>query len=377
MRVLYACHTALVSGAERSLLELLGALGPTGVEPVVASPEGPLAERVRALGIPHVAVRASNATLKLHPVRTPQALADMALAARDLRRAVRTTGAQIVHANSARAGLVAAASGRPVVVHLRDALPPGPVGRVVKAVVERQARVIAISQHVGAPFAGAVVRHNPVDLRRFAPDTIDRAAARRALGIPDGAPALGVVAQITPWKGQDTAIAALSHLRDRHPDAVLLLAGEAKFVARETTFDNRAYEQQLHEQAAPLDGAVRFLGEREDVPQLLAALDLLLVPSWSEPFGRSIIEAMAMGTPVLATDAGGPPEILDDGVTGRLLPPRDAQAWADAAHALLTDDAGRAAMGASAREAAQRFDRDAYAAAIAELYAAIGTRERS
>jgi glycosyltransferase involved in cell wall biosynthesis len=366
VRVLYASHTALVSGAERSLLELLGALGPTGVDPVVASPEGPLAERVRALGLPHVAVRASNATLKLHPARTPQALADMALAARDLRRAARDV--DLVHANSARAGLVAAASGRPVVVHLRDALPPGPVGRVVKAVVERQARVVAISRHVAAPFPGAVVRHNPVDLSRLDPDVTTPVAV-------DGGPVLGVLAQITPWKGQDTAIEVLARLRDRHPGAVLLLAGEAKFVARETTFDNRAYERRLREQAAGLD--VRFLGEREDVPELLAALDLLLVPSWSEPFGRAIVEAMAMGTPVLATDQGGPPEIVEDGVTGRLLPPRDAMAWGDAAHALLADDARRAAMGAAARAAAQRFDRDAYAADMAGLYAAIGTRERS
>jgi glycosyltransferase involved in cell wall biosynthesis len=370
VRVLYASHTALVSGAERSLLELLGAL-PTAVEPIVASPEGPLADRVRALGIPHVVVRGSTATLKLHPVRTPQALGGMALAAGDLRRAARS--ADLVHANSARAGLVASATGRPVVVHLRDTVPPGPLGRVVRAVVERQAQVVAISRHVAAAFppgAPVTVVHNPVDLARFTP-TIARAEARRALGIPDGAPALGVVAQITPWKGQDVAIEVLRLLRDRHPDAVLLLAGEAKFVARETTFDNQAYQALLHERAGALGPAVRFLGEIEDVPQLLAALDLLLVPSWSEPFGRSIIEAMAMATPVLATDQGGPPEILEDGVTGRLLAPRDARAWAEAASALLGDEGARDAMGEAARQEAQRFDRDAYARRIAELYAAI------
>jgi len=81
---------------------------------------------------------------------------------------------------------------------------------------------------------------------------------------------------------------------------------------------------------ASLDERVSWLGEREDVPELMRALDVLLMPSWEEPFGRSLIEAMALGVPVAATNVGGPPEIIDDGREGYLLDPRDPAAWAGA-----------------------------------------------
>ena len=82
---------------------------------------------------------------------------------------------------------------------------------------------------------------NPIDLARFDPSRLDRLSAREQLGVGDG-PLLGVVGQITPWKGQEDAIRALPLIRRVHPDAQLLVVGEAKFVAAATRFDNRAYE---------------------------------------------------------------------------------------------------------------------------------------
>ncbi len=123
---------------------------------------------------------------------------------------------------------------------------------------------------------------------------------------------LGVVAQLSPWKGQDTAIEALRILREQGVDAHLLLIGSAKFVARATRFDNEAYVAGLRARVAraDLEDRVSWLGEREDVPELVRALDVLLLPSREEPFGRALIEAMALGVPVLATEVGGPPEIV-------------------------------------------------------------------
>ena len=104
---------------------------------------------------------------------------------------------------------------------------------------------------------------------------------------------------------------------------------------------------------------------------MLAALDLPLVPSWQEPFGRTVIEGMALGRVVLATAAGGPREIVHDGVDGVLLAPREPAAWADAAARLLSAPAEMERIGAAARESAQRFDRDRYADAIISLYRGI------
>src|SRR5207248_3224481 len=109
----------------------------------------------------------------------------------------------------------------------------------------------------------------------------------------------------------------------------LLLIGEARFTSGATRYDNTAYVQNLHELTDALDlgQAVRFVGHRNDVPEVLAALDIALLPSWEEPFGRVVVEAMAAGTPVVATAVGGPTEIIEEGINGLLVPPREPELW--------------------------------------------------
>ena len=109
-----------------------------------------------------------------------------------------------------------------------------------------------------------------------------------------------------------------------------------------------------------MSDAVHFLGEREDVPEILAALDLLLVPSWQEPFGRTVIEGMAMGRVVLATIVGGPREIIEDGVDGRLLAPREPRGVGGRRRTSCSATGRDGAHGAAARASAERFDRDRY-----------------
>lgn len=164
-----------------------------------------------------------------------------------------------------------------------------------------------------------------------------------------------MVAQITPWKGQEEAIRMTSRLRERGIDVQLLLAGTPVFVSRSTRYDNRAYDRGLHALVGELGVAdrVHFLGERGDVPRVLRALDMLLVPSWEEPFGRAVVEAMVMGVPVAATSAGGPPELVRDGEDGLLLPPRRPDAWAEALEPVLRDGPRLRAMGAAAEARAR------------------------
>jgi glycosyltransferase involved in cell wall biosynthesis len=340
VNVLYVNHTGVVSGGERSLLGLLGAL-PADVRALVASPRGGLSDELERLRIPTTAITGTAGSLRLHPLHTPQALAELSLAALQVSRAARSHRAELVHANSIRAGIVLAGarvSKAAKVVHVRDCLPAGRVSTATMRLIGASATtVVANSRYTAdsvralAPRARVEVVHNAVDLQRWDPARIDRERARAALGEAGARGVLlGVVAQLSPWKGQDTAIEALRLLSAEDIDAHLLLIGSAKFVARATRFDNEAYVARLHRLIADagLEDRVSWLGEREDVPELVRALDVLLLPSWEEPFGRALIEAMALGVPVVSTNVGGPPEIVEDGREGFLVPPRDPAAWA-------------------------------------------------
>jgi glycosyltransferase involved in cell wall biosynthesis len=381
MRVLYVNHTSRISGGERCLLDLLGAL-PAEVDPVVASPKGPLADAVRRLGVPVVRIAGTDGSLKLHPVRTTRALGEIALASARIRRLSARLDADLVHANSIRSGITAVLAARmgaaPALVHVHDALPPGRVSDLTQRVIGAGATGLLpnsryTEERFRPPgFRGLVrVVDNPVDLERFDPGRVDREAARHALGIAPDEVALGVVAQITPWKGQDDAIRMLARLRERDARVRLVLAGSTKFTSRATRYDNPQFLRGLKVLAEELgvSGSVALLGEREDVPEVVRALDIALVPSWEEPFGRSVIEAMAMQVPVAATSVGGPAEIVRDGVDGLLLPPHEPDRWAAALEPLATDASRRAAMGARGRErVVERYDVATFARTVVDAY---------
>jgi glycosyltransferase involved in cell wall biosynthesis len=365
-RILFVNQTSQVSGAERSLLALLDGLG-DAVEVIVACPPGQLADEIAARGIPWRAIVGTRASFRLHPVHTTKGLADIARSALQVRRIAAAWRVDLIHANTTRAALLALMARRrrpPIIAHSRDWVPAGRFSRLVLGLVGRRSDlVVANSAWVAAQFDGhalrrpAVVIHNPVDLAQFDPERFDPGAARRGLGIPPTAVTLTVVAQITPWKGQDDAIAALAALPRVEPEVRLLLAGSAKFSGAATQFDNVAFERDLHALAARLGvtDRVSFLGETDDVPVVLAATDVLLVPSWREAFGRVVIEAMAMGVPVVATAVGGPAEIVRPEIDGLILPPRDPEGWAAALAPLIGDRDRRRRMGEAGRERAADF----------------------
>ena len=380
MKVLYVNHTAEISGGERSLLDLLGGL-PEGVLRHAACPRGELYGALEQLGVSASPITGTSGSLRLHPLHTPRALAEMALAAAQLRGVARRQRSEIVHANSLRAGILAGLA-RPragTVVHVRDCLPPGAasgatlrlIGATATAVVANS-RYTAESLGSGVPAERVHVIHNGIDVGRWDPARIDRERARAALGTAGTrALLLGVVAQLTPWKGQDTAVQALGVLRSQGIDAHLLLVGSAKFRSSAARYDSQAYVQRLRRlvTAGGLEDRVSWLGEREDVASVMRALDLVLVPSWEEPFGRVVLEALALQVPVIATDSGGPREIITEGREGLLRPPRSPEAWAEAIRALADDARARERMGRLGRARVQEaFTLQQHAAALVEIY---------
>jgi glycosyltransferase involved in cell wall biosynthesis len=377
LRILYLEHTGLVGGAEHSLLSLLEAF-PNGVEPITACPDGPLVDRLAEVGARRVRISGTTASLKLHPWHTAGGVVKLSRAAAETAALARALRADVVHANTLQAGLAAAFAplGRPLVLHVRDVLPKDLSGWAVRALLRRApTAVIATSRYVAEQFGssrGALhVIDNPVNVAKFDPAGYDGAEVRRSLGLPAGAPVLGLIGQITPWKGQVDAIHALSRVRRDFPEVRLLFVGEPKFRFSATRYDNLAYFERLKATISRLGLArnVEFLGERSDVPALLSAMDIVLVPSWQEPFGRTVVEAMAMARPVLATSVGGPSEIITNGVTGRLLPPRQPDAWAFAVSGLLDDLSRAEAMGSRARDhAIRRFSAELPARELIAVY---------
>jgi glycosyltransferase involved in cell wall biosynthesis len=379
MRVLYVNQTADVSGAERSLLTLLGSLRDS-VEEIVACPDGELASMLAQESVSREPIVGTQVSFRLHPVHTSRGLSEMGRSAIQIRGLTGRLRPDVVHANTTRASLLALLARRrrpPVLAHIRDWAPSGAFARLVLGFVARRAdMVVANSAYIAAQFDGLPCRgpvrviHNPVDLGKFDPARADRAAERGRLGLGEDTVALAVVAQITPWKGQEDAIRILGTLRESGHDAVLLIAGSAKFAAAGTQFDNPAYERKLRALVGELGigDRVRFLGERADVPDVLAATDVLLVPSWREAFGRIAVEGMAMGVPVVASQVGGPAEIVRPGVDGLLLPPRQPALWAERLGPLLDDAVARGRMGESGRARARDFSAPAHAERILDAY---------
>lgn len=390
IKVLYVNHTGQVSGGEKSLLELLRGASPS-ISPVVACPDGRLAGAVAELGVERVSIPAVDCSLRLHPRYTTVALSTIARGAMAVHAAAKRHGVSVIHANSIRAGLLVTLPHHPGhgparVVHLRDRLPDSRVSRLTLKAIGRADLLIANSRYTAETLDDAGVMStrwvigNPVDLRRFHPERIDRAAARESLGLTPSDYSTTVLAQITPWKGQEEAIRAIAQVRQNHPNVRLLLVGSAKFLSKATRYDNRAYLDRLHRLVDDLElrAHVKFVGERDDVPAVLRATDTLLVPSWEEPFGRSMIEAMAMGVPVIATSAGGPAEVINEHHDGMLVPPRLPDAWADAIRSLIESPSLRTRLADNGRLRAQTFAVESHVEELSSAYRfVLDTREAS
>lgn len=383
-------HTGAASGAEFALMRLIGALRREHHVAVACPPTGPLAEMLDDAAIQHLPVPAFEASLRLHPMHTPMHMARLGVGGLALARAARRFEADLLHANTPRAGLMGALAkrlgGRPLVVRAHEHLPLNVVGRAVRFVLGRSANaILTVSQETERRFNSGLDRpvavhlYNSFDRERFDPDRVEQAAVREELGIGRGAALLGQVGQITPWKGQDTSIRALAQLRRDGVDAHLLIVGAIAFSGKTVRYDNQGYLEGLERlvRELALEDSVHFLGQRRDVERVMRALDLSLLPSWDEPFANVMLESMAMGTPLLVSSEGGGPELVEDGVSGRVLPPKRPELWAAAVRDLLGSRQALLRMGVRAREATARFSDEVHARDMLDVYEHLLRRPKS
>jgi len=197
-----------------------------------------------------------------------------------------------------------------------------------------------VVQEVGIPQCKVVVIPNGIDLRNFKYLPAKR-QARAALGLPYELALIGTVARLNPVKRLDVLLQALASVNG----VCAVIIGDGP---------ERARLEALRKQLGLVE-RVRFVGQQSNVPEWLAAMDLFVLPSDWEGMSNALLEAMAVGLPVVATAVGGTPEVVVDGVTGLLVPPRDPEALAEAIIALLQDRERAEAMGRTGQERVERY----------------------
>ena len=208
-------------------------------------------------------------------------------------------------------------------------------------------RIVTVSNSVretllkcGVPPDKLQVIHHGTDIEAFARTTQERKAVRQELGIPEDCVAVGIVGRIAPEKGHEVLLDAFGKLGDRYP-LRLVIVGSGP--------DEAVLRQRIEQMG--LSEKVIWTGFRDDVNNVIAALDVVTVPStWNEPCSAVIQQGMALSKPVIGTRTGGSPEMILDGETGLLVPPSDAEALSLALGELAGDAFKRKRLGAAGRE---------------------------
>jgi glycosyltransferase involved in cell wall biosynthesis len=366
------------------LLPQLVAFREAGYAVVGVSAPGPYVDVLRDHGIRHVALERST--------RASDIRADLATA-REFLRICRRLRPDIVHTHNPKPGVYGRIAARlarvPVVVNTVHGLYAQPQDRLVKRAVvyglERVASTCSQAELVQNPEDLPVLRRlriperklhllgNGVDLARFDPARYPgaREEVRRELGIGEDQVVVGLVGRLVREKGYREVFAAARELAVGHPDVVFAIAGP-------TDLDKADAITQAELDRAADEGNVRFLGMREDVVRLYLAFDLYVLASHREGFPRSAMEAAAMGLPIVATDIRGCRQVVDDGVTGQLVPARDAGALGEAIRALTSDPHRRGRMSSAARRrATEEFDDRRQVRITLDVYERLlGTRSR-
>ena len=353
VRLSVVMDLTFVGGAEMLLLELLRRIDRAKVEPEVVClrEEGPLAADFRAAGVPvTVLERSGRYDLSTLPrlVRHLRAHRTDVVLVNHHHRAALTLGRLAARLARVHANVVAAhdmdltrVGGRVLPHHdvetlfLSDAL---------VLLAPSQGRYLHDEEQVGSrPWRRTreVVIGNGVEVRA-APGPSERAAARQALGIPANAVVLGIVARLSKQKAHDVLLRAVVRLTPDRPDLRLVIVGDGE--------ERAAIEELAHELG--IADRVILTGLRRDVPKLLPGFDVACLSSAHEGVPLTVLEAMAAGVPVVATDVGALRDLVTDGTDGYLVPPGDDAAFAERLAMLVDDPTRRAAFGAAARSRA-------------------------
>lgn len=383
MKILFYSHTGTVSGAENILLLALKRLDRSRFTPTAICPaDGDLAKKISELDIPCETIPPLEARFTWRPDRFLKYLLSFGRTFKQLRAAISASNPDLIHANSIRAGLAATLASvgtkTPVFWHLQDELRRHPFSSAIRIVAAASSRVrlIAASKATAESFRGRLGRifdkrvplrviYNSIEMENFHIDTQRRKDIRKELGLTESEIVFGIVGQITSRKGQLELIRTFAETSKRIPTASLLVVGSPMFN------QDHLYLDQLKRTTCGLglEDRVKFLGKRNDIPALMQAVDVLVVNSKSEAFVIVALEAMACGTPVIATDVGGIREMIEHRVTGWIVPFGDPQLLSEALSTLGSEPELRSAISDAGRElVARKFQAEKFIADLEDFF---------
>jgi len=328
-------------GGQKSLYNLVIHLDRGIFRPYVAVPTNEdLAERLKSRGIDVIILSLPRILdFKIHKCINPLLT---------LLKTIDRFHINLIHTDGPRntfyAGLAAKIKGIPLVWHVRDS--SRDLFDFLLYVLS--SKIILVADSIRSRFKWALnadkiaTIYNGVDMKSLAAKNALDISSRSGYGINENSFLIGVVARVEPLKGQLYLIEACGRLKEALPDFHLLMVGE--------TADS-AYLRKCERKAEDLGirNRVHFMGYQNNVAGILNSLDLFVLPSLLEAFPRSVIEAMAMGKPVIVTDVGGSPEAVEPSVSGFVVPPRDPESLAERILFMGLHKESRFQMGEAAR----------------------------
>ncbi len=354
--ILYLDHTAELGGGELALLGLVKNLSISEFHPIVVlCSDGPLVEKFRIIGIePQILPISSEVTDTKKDAIGGGTLSKLKVVWATLRysvllaRFIRSNRVDIVHTNSLKAdffgGIAGRIAGVKVIWHIRD--------RIVDDYLP--AKVVLVFRWLADHIPTFIIANSVATLETLHLRRKPGKAIYSGIDMPNEMPSsttdstqyIGLVGRITPWKGQHIFIEAAAKVLKSYPDVKFQIVGSP-------LFGEEDYLAQIQKQVKSLDieNSVEFLGFRKDVPALISKMAMVVHASTTgEPFGQVVAQGMAAGKPVIGTNGGGVPELIENEVTGLLVPMGDSEAMADAIVILLNDPASAAEMGRSGRK---------------------------
>lgn len=395
---MYINHSSLMSGAEVSLVSLLRNLDPERYIPVVVLPgEGTFYDELKD-GF-HVEIVPMRRFKRIkNPFLLLAYLINVCRAIRQISVILRKENIQLIHSNSTNAhifgGIAGWIKGVPSLWHVRDVVPLGVLGKILFFLSERiivPSRFVkgTVLEYVGKRREDRIVTvYNGVDLlvlsqeaeqktksgghsarngrqRVKKGDSGTEGSLREVYGFAPNIPLIAMIGQLVPWKRQDDFIRVAEKVLSEVPSANFFIVGEDLFD------DHPTYKVELKKMVNSLgiEDKVIFIEYCHNILSFLNGIDILVHPARVEPFGRVIVEAMAMERPVVAIRNGGPTEIVEDRQTGYLVPPGDIERMVRAVIDLIRNPNLRKEMGERGKmRVEEKFSIKLHACEIMEVY---------